>query len=81
MRDRRLAAVAMVGMVACCATTALAGGVVGGFAFAAVGRFTAAFAVLLVVVLVMAWRFGHRRSHDCNEETKDRSAHLNRTSQ
>ena len=75
MRDRNLAPTAVVGAIVCCGAMALSVAVVGGFALAAVGRFTAVSIAARGAILAMAWTVDRRRQcHDCRGTT-DRSAY------
>lgn len=63
MRDRDLAPVAAVAAIVCCGGSALAIGIVGGVALAAVGQFAAVTIVGLGLVVLIARRLDRRR-HD-----------------
>src|SRR3546814_11342539 len=61
MRDRDLAPVAAVATIVCCGGTALAAGLLGGVALAAVGQLTAVTVVGLGLVVLIARRLDRRR--------------------
>lgn len=63
MREGGLAPFAAVAAIVCCGGTALAAGLVGGVAFAAVGQLTAVTAVGVGLVILFARRLD-RRHHD-----------------
>lgn len=74
MRDRNLTPVVLIGAVACCGGSALLAGLVGGVAFAAIGRFTVVSTVGLGAVVLVAWALDRRRyrhAGDAAERTTD----------
>jgi uncharacterized membrane protein YphA (DoxX/SURF4 family) len=79
MRDRALAPAAVVAAIVCGGATALVLGVVGGVALAAVGRFTAAAAVGLSIVVLIAGRLDRHRSNG-SPDRSDRGARAEETS-
>ena len=77
MRDRDLAPVAAVAAIVCCGGTALAAGLLGGVALAAVGQLTAVTLVGLGLVVLIArsldrLRQGSAPSDDPNEADRSR---------
>ena len=76
MRDRDLAPVAAVAAIVCCGGTALAAGLLGGVALAAIGQFTAVTVVGLGLVVLLARRLDRRHHRNAPSEpptTADRS--------
>src|SRR3546814_9537050 len=74
MRDRDLAPVAAVATIVCCGGTALAAGLLGGVALAAVGQLTAVTVVGLGLVVLIARRLDRRR-HGDRKSTRLNSSH------
>jgi hypothetical protein len=62
MRDRDLLPAASVAAIVCCGATALLLGLVSSVALAAIGRLTAATAVGIGIVMLIAWRRDRHRS-------------------
>jgi uncharacterized protein (DUF2062 family) len=82
MRDRDLAPAAAVAAIVCCGGSALAAGLVGGVALAAVGQFTAVTVVGLGLVVLIARRIDrrhHRGAPSDPPNTADRSTHDQKT--
>lgn len=82
MRDRDLAPVAAVAAIVCCGGSALAAGILGGVALAAVGEFTAVTVVGLGLVVLIARRLDrrhHRRAPSEPPSTTDRSTQDQKT--
>lgn len=61
MRDRRLALGGAIAVIVCCATPALAAGLVGGATLAVIRGFTPVAAIVLGLVIVFAGRLVRRR--------------------
>lgn len=68
MRDRDLAPVAAVAAIVCCGGTAVAAGLLGGVALAAVGRFTAVTVIGLGLVVLIARRLDRRHHHGASSD-------------
>jgi hypothetical protein len=80
MRDRGLAPVAAVAAIVCCGGSALAAGLVGGVALAAVGQFTAVVGLGLVVLIARRIdRRHHRGAPSDLPNTADRSTQDQKT--
>ena len=62
MPEQRVAPVAVLVGVACCAATAHAPVALGGVALASLGRFGLVSATTLTVVVAVAWAIDHRRA-------------------
>lgn len=62
MPERRLAPIAVLTGIACCAGTAIAAVVFGGFALRSLGRFGMVSAATLIGVVAVSWLIDNRRA-------------------